>query len=559
MRPRRPRILQQNPALKQLAPKLSHSQERPFRRLLVKIKREIIAFGQPGIDPARQTAPRVSPNELCQWLDEGRPIVLLDTRNDYEYAMGTFANAVTMDLQKFRDFPQAVDQIPEHLKAATVVSFCTGGIHCEKASPYLQQRGFQNVYQLDGGILKYFELVGARHYDGDCFVFDGRVGLDPGLQETDSTQCFACQAVLRPEDVQDSRYQKGRSCPHCYQSPQNILAKRAALLAELTQTLPGSKPGLNRRPIRLPGHLDGQTWEVALNRLFPHLPSQEWQDLLAAHCLQDDKGQSADLNKVARAGQQLIRLTPDETEPEVATDISFLYEDESILILSKPAPLPMHPCGRYHRNTLRNLLNMVYAPDSPRPAHRLDANTTGLVVCSRTHRYAKSLQDQFANRQVEKIYLALVQGQPDDHFQVDCPISTQVLAAGRRTLDSGLPLEGDGRGGHTPLPSEGQSQQALTIFKTLERRNDGTCVVECRPITGRTNQIRLHLARAGYPIVGDHSYSQETDLLAPLTSQSRLYLHAWRLEFAHPRTGQRLKFEAPCDFYVPEQTNLQLV
>jgi predicted sulfurtransferase len=204
------------PGLETLEAKLSESDEQPFNRMLVKLKNEIIAFGVEGINPARHTSPRLPAKELKRWLDEGRPVTLLDTRNTYEVKLGTFAGAVTLPIRHFRKFPAAVDALPEELKQAPVVSFCTGGIRCEKAAPYLARAGFREVYQLEGGILKYFEECGGAHWEGECFVFDKRVGVDPALQETGSQLCFACQEPLTAEEVKDPRYQYEVSCPYCY-------------------------------------------------------------------------------------------------------------------------------------------------------------------------------------------------------------------------------------------------------------------------------------------------------------------------------------------------------
>lgn len=170
------------PGLADLTPKESISATQPFGRMLVKIKKEIIAFGLPEIDPARRPAPRLSPRTLKQWLDEGRPVTLLDTRNRYEVRAGTFRGALDPAIDRFRDFPHAASALPSSLKHQPVVTFCTGGIRCEKAAPYLQHAGFTDVYQLDGGILKYFEECGNAHFDGTCFVFDERVALDGQLQ-----------------------------------------------------------------------------------------------------------------------------------------------------------------------------------------------------------------------------------------------------------------------------------------------------------------------------------------------------------------------------------------
>lgn len=207
------------PGLADLAPKESLSAEQPFNRMLVKIKKEIIAFGVEGIDPARAPSPRLEARELKRWLDEGRPVTLLDTRNDYEVKLGTFKNAVVPHIDHFRHFPEAVRRLPEELKKQPVVTFCTGGIRCEKAAPFLEREGFEQVFQLEGGILKYFEECGGAHYDGECFVFDRRVGVDPELRETDSVMCWACQMPLTAAEQKDPRYVPDISCPHCAPAP----------------------------------------------------------------------------------------------------------------------------------------------------------------------------------------------------------------------------------------------------------------------------------------------------------------------------------------------------
>ena len=164
-----------------LIEKRSYSSTQPFGKLLVKLKNEIIAIGRPEIDPARHPAPRLAPRELKHWLDEGRDVVLFDTRNSFEVEHGTFHGAQHIGLANFRSFGKRVSELDPRLKDKTVVTFCTGGIRCEKAAPLLIHEGFRDVYQLDGGILKYFEECGSSHFDGSCYVFDERVALDSGL------------------------------------------------------------------------------------------------------------------------------------------------------------------------------------------------------------------------------------------------------------------------------------------------------------------------------------------------------------------------------------------
>ncbi|MBD3812357.1 MAG: sulfurtransferase [Betaproteobacteria bacterium] len=179
--------LRADPRFGDLAPKESLSAEPPFKRMRVRLKKEIITMKHPLIRPEAGRAPSVPAVTLKQWLDrgcddEGRPVVMLDTRNDYEVAAGTFENAVDYDIGIFSEFPP---RLAEHLAdyaGKTVVSFCTGGIRCEKAAIHMKAVGIERVYQLEGGILKYFEEVGGAHYRGDCFVFDEREALSADLQ-----------------------------------------------------------------------------------------------------------------------------------------------------------------------------------------------------------------------------------------------------------------------------------------------------------------------------------------------------------------------------------------
>lgn len=178
--------LQQDPRLARLTPKDSWSAKQPFKKLLVKVKNEIIRMNHPTIQPQHGRAPALPAATLKQWLDQGhddqgRPVVTLDTRNDFEVDAGAFAGAIDWRITKFSEFPDAAAAHLNELKDKTVVSYCTGGIRCEKAAIYLRELGLAQVYQLEGGILKYFEEVGSAHYKGDCFVFDERRGVHPDL------------------------------------------------------------------------------------------------------------------------------------------------------------------------------------------------------------------------------------------------------------------------------------------------------------------------------------------------------------------------------------------
>lgn len=519
--------------LEDLAPKYSESTEQPFTRMIVRIKKEIIAFGVEGIDPARRTSPKLPARTLKEWLDEGRPVTLLDTRNDYEVKLGTFRGARTLEIGHFRQFPEAVRTLPEELKEQPVVMFCTGGIRCEKAGPFMEREGFRSIFQLEGGILKYFEECGGAHYDGECFVFDQRVGVDPALRETESAQCFACQTPLTAEDQADPRYVAGKSCPYCHQTQAaraaEFLARRNAAFLRLADPLPGSRPYENRRPLKVPAAFDRQPLLDFLCGIFPRIPREEWAEKCARGRFVDASGRALAAADPVRAGERCFQVEPQTVEPAVNAAVRVIHEDEALLVLEKPAPLPMHPCGRFNRNTLQHLLDAVYAPLKPRPAHRLDANTTGLVVCSRTRHFASLLQPQFAQGSVKKTYLVEVHGRPaEETFVCDAPLSTGPGELGSRAVDAenGLP--------------------ARTEFRVIGRR-EGTTLLEARPLTGRTNQIRVHLWQLGLPVCGDPAYLPGRELGETMTlppGAPPMRLHAWRLEFRHPLTGAPAAFEA---------------
>ena len=526
--------LQRIPGLEGMEHKFSDSDHQPFNRMLVRIKKEIIAFGVEGIDPASYTSPRMSAKELKQWLDEGRPVTLLDTRNDYEVKLGTFRGAIPIGVDQFRDFPEAVRRLPEHLKSQPIVTFCTGGIRCEKAAPFMEREGFQHIYQLDGGILRYFEECGGDHYDGECFVFDQRVGVDPALRETESTQCFGCQTPLSADDQKDPRYVQGSTCPYCFKTSdeqmRENLAVRQEELHKLTTPLPGLEPYDNYRPLTVSPAYDGVALIDFLSGALEHVGREEWLRRIELGRLQTEQHEPVAATQIVQSGNRFLQLLPAVTEPPVSADIKLLYEDEVIIVLDKPAPLPMHPCGRFNRHTLQWMLNALYHPQKPRHAHRLDANTTGLVVCARTRHFAGLLQQgQFAQGGVEKVYLARAQGHPkEDSFVCEAPISEEPGQVGSREVD------------------EAEGQDARTAFKVLRRDADGTSLLEVKPVTGRSNQIRIHLWHLGYPIVGDQAYlpNQQIGDKQTLDMQDApLCLHAWKLAFNHPRSKERMSFE----------------
>ncbi len=181
------------PAFADMTFRESYSDHIPFKRLKVKTKAEIITFRQNQIHPETRRSPAILPKELKQWLDDNRDITILDTRNDYEVRFGTFKNAMHLAIADFCDLAKASATIPRN---KPIVMFCTGGVRCEKAGLYLEEQGYSNVFQLEGGILHYFHEVGGEHYEGECFVFDERIALDSTLKTTGTTQCTSCNGPI---------------------------------------------------------------------------------------------------------------------------------------------------------------------------------------------------------------------------------------------------------------------------------------------------------------------------------------------------------------------------
>ena len=195
--------------------KVSYTEYQPFNRMNVRKKNEIISVGLDHIRPADCTGEELEPRDFKAMLDAGESVHVLDTRNDYELRVGTFENAIDLDIRTFRAFPEAIQRLPESMKDEPVVMFCTGGIRCEKASAIMMEAGFTNVKQLKGGVLGYFEQVGGDHWNGDCFVFDQRVAVNPSLDETEVVVCFACREPLSKEEQTSPDYVIGMSCPYC--------------------------------------------------------------------------------------------------------------------------------------------------------------------------------------------------------------------------------------------------------------------------------------------------------------------------------------------------------
>lgn len=204
-------------------------QEQPFYRMKVKLKKEIVTMGVEGIDPLQIVGTYVKPSDWNALISDPE-VLLVDTRNHYEYNIGTFEGAVNPETETFREFPQYVKENLDPSRHTKVAMFCTGGIRCEKATAYLKEQGFDEVYHLEGGILKYLEEVPPEQslWRGECFVFDNRVAVDHQLQKGSYDQCHGCRHPITAEDMQSPLYMAGICCPRCHDQLSELQKARFA-------------------------------------------------------------------------------------------------------------------------------------------------------------------------------------------------------------------------------------------------------------------------------------------------------------------------------------------
>jgi UPF0176 protein len=243
--------LHSDPRLQDLHHKQSWADDQPFYRMKVRLKKEIVSLGVDGVDPNRTVGEYVAPQDWNELISRD-DVRLIDTRNHYEYHLGTFKGAEDPDTVSFRDFPEWVAENLDPEKDRQVAMFCTGGIRCEKATSYLLELGFEGVYHLDGGILNYLETVEKEEslWEGDCFVFDNRVTVDHDLAEGDFEICPACRMPLTNEDRESPLFELHVSCPRCHdrltdRKRQGLLerARQMKLAAERGERHIGVKPG----------------------------------------------------------------------------------------------------------------------------------------------------------------------------------------------------------------------------------------------------------------------------------------------------------------------------
>ncbi len=263
--------LQSDPRLDPISYKESFTDTPPFLRSRVKLKKEIVTMGVEGIDPRHSAGTYVKARDWNQLISDPE-VLLIDTRNDYEYQVGTFKNAVNPKTESFREFPDYVKQQLDPQKHSKVAMFCTGGIRCEKSTAYLKEQGFKEVYHLEGGILKYLEDVPEQEslWQGECFVFDERVTVNHQLGKGDYDQCHACRMPITEAEKQSEQYQQGICCPHCFDK---TTAEQKARFAEREKQMQLAR-------LRGEAHIGLETREIAAQHRLEKQRRRE-QDRLA--------------------------------------------------------------------------------------------------------------------------------------------------------------------------------------------------------------------------------------------------------------------------------------
>jgi len=223
-----------NEIFNELKHKESWSTKNPFYRMKVRIKKEIVTLGVKGVNPSKMVGKYVTPQDWNKLISDPETIVI-DTRNNYEVDIGTFKNSINPKTETFRELPNYIDTQLDPKKNKKIAMFCTGGIRCEKATSLMLKKGFNEVYHLKGGILKYLEVIPQEKslWNGECFVFDQRVAVTHGINEGQYDQCYACRHPLSPHEMMSKHYKKGISCTHCYDKLTN--EKKAGVIERQKQ------------------------------------------------------------------------------------------------------------------------------------------------------------------------------------------------------------------------------------------------------------------------------------------------------------------------------------
>jgi RluA family pseudouridine synthase len=304
-------------------------------------------------------------------------------------------------------------------------------------------------------------------------------------------------------------------------------------IKEVTNPLPGSTPKAITYKLAVKRKFEGLSIIEFFSKVVPRSTPTLWIDKVNSGNLKVN-GKTITVNYKVKGGDVAIHESEPKTEPSINADIRLIYHDDQLIVLEKPSPLPVHASGRFVRNTLIHILSLAFPLEDFKLLHRIDANTTGVIILAKNKVAANFIHQQFEQKTIKKIYMALAEGiVTKDHLNLQQSIGTQVLVGGARKVDA-------------------NGKISATEVEVVERRA-GETLLKVTPLTGRTNQIRLHLAELGHPIVGDFGHKDINYFKTnPFTYPSdSLYLHAHQITIIHPTSKEEITFVAP----IPKKFN----
>jgi tRNA pseudouridine32 synthase/23S rRNA pseudouridine746 synthase len=500
----------------------------PFQRMRVHCRSEIVPLGVDDVDAVGHRRAVASPAQWRELLDDPG-VVVIDNRNRFEVRLGRFRNAVDPGVDHFRELPAYLDaQLPRwQAEGKRVAMYCTGGIRCEKTSAWLAQRGV-TVLELDGGILNYFEQMpdAARDWIGECFVFDNRVALDSRLSETETTAAQVYGGDARDAwRLERARRLEAHDEPESTDSATAVRANRPS--KTLRRGVPSSplptRDGVGPSVVALPPGAWRTVGEFLSDR-FPDVAPTEWKRRMERGEVVDQHGCAVSLMDAYRVSSRLHYYRHIDDEPPSAEPEVLVFQDDRLVVADKPPFMPVTPGGQHLHETLLVRLKRRTGIDTLAPVHRLDRETSGLVVFTVQPSTRGVYQALFANRQVSKIYEAWAPWRADLTFPMQ--------RRSRIVQDEHF----------LRMREEAGEPNSDTLIEVLAVHGDWARY-RLQPTTGRTHQLRVHCGALGMPIAGDRMYPT---LLPARTDDPTqpLQLLARSLTFVDPITGEPRQFES---------------